>query len=70
MYHFIAIFDNMYADAINDDPVTIDIKVDTIPYGSEITERDVWKYAIDQAFDFQKKHDNLSFARLQLLTIC
>ena len=69
MYHFIAIFDNMYEDALNDDPVTIDIKVDTIPYGSEITERDIWKYAIDKASDFQKKHDNLSLARLQLLTI-
>lgn len=69
MYMFIALFDNMYENAINDDPVSLEIKIDTYGDDEIISESTVWKWAIDKAFDYQKKHDNLSFATLKLIYI-
>ena len=68
MYHFIAHFTDMTTNAINDDPVSVGIEVDSYPYDN-MTECDAWKVAIDRAFDYCKQHDNLSFDTIQLLSI-
>lgn len=70
MYEFIARFSNMELGHENDEPMLKTIDIDFLGFETQPNEKEVWKMAINRAFDIvENLNDRWSFDGLELVSI-